>query len=179
MSVLRKANSLISPQARPELWSQLLSVLCGLWKVSRRAHSICSSISATSQAVPDGSFQGWVVALLWLLPSAKCWRVSKHNTTIALSETWSIFLYVQETGLDMLRWEVVPLLLAGTLEPVKELWMPTGTREECMAWLALGKTGHFSPSRAEWYRPDIVGAAGLQFWTFSWDLSFCLSCAQR
>lgn len=90
ISVLRKAISLIPLQAGPVLWSQLLAVLRGLWKVSRRAYTICNSyVSATYQAAPAG-FQRCVVALLWLLPSVKCWRALKHDTTIVLSETWSI-----------------------------------------------------------------------------------------
>lgn len=81
--VLRQANSLIPPQAGPELWSQLLAMLCGLFKVSRRADTICNSSVFPTQTTP-AVFLG-LSSFSAAVSFKKCWRALKCHTTTVLS----------------------------------------------------------------------------------------------
>lgn len=81
MSVLKQAECLISPIGKARALQPAAGNGVWLQKISRTAYTICSIyVSATFQAVP-AVLQGWVVALLWLLPSAKCWTALERDTT--------------------------------------------------------------------------------------------------
>lgn len=177
ISLLRKTNSLIPLQARPELWRKLLAMLCGLWKVSRTADAICNScVPATSQAAPAG-FSGLsssfavTVTFSKMLKSFKRWY---HHC-----ETWSLFLHVQKTGQDNVGWAKIHLRLVETIEPVqitmnaiRHTWGMHG-----MTSLGEGKAGHCTHSRSGLHQSAVVCVTGLQYLNFLRDSGFCLSCA--
>jgi len=183
MSALRKTNGSIPFQARPEPWSQLLARLRGLRKVSRRAHTICNSyVSAASQAAP-AVFQRGAVALLWLLPSAKCWRALKCVTAIVLSETWSIFfcfMCTEQVGICS-RWAQMHLRPVGPTQPAQipvsaygRVWDTDGATS-----IGEGKAGCFWCRGSGLRQSAVIGVAGLQDFALLSDSSFCLSCARR
>ena len=121
MSVLRKANKQLDPPLRQDQSSGASCWQCCV-SYERSPEEHTPSPTAMFLQHPKQLLlfsQGWVVALLWLLSSAKCWRALKRDTTIVLSETWSIFLHVQKTSPDMLRWAKIHLRLLGTIQPVQ------------------------------------------------------------
>lgn len=139
-------------------------MLCGLWKVSRKASITCNSyMSVTSQAAP-----AVLSGLSSIFAVAVNFRALKCGITIVLNETGSIFLHVQKTGPDILRWAKIHLWLVQTIQPVRitvnayrHMWGMCG-----MTSTGKGKAGHFTHSRTDRCRPDVVGVAGLQYLTF-------------
>lgn len=94
MSVLRKANSSITPWQGQSSGGSCWQCCMGY---ERPPEEHAPSATAMFLQHPKQLllfFQGWVVALLRLLPSTKCWRALKRDTTIVLSETWSIFFCI-------------------------------------------------------------------------------------
>lgn len=121
--VLRQANSLIPPQARPELWSQLLAMLCGLFKVSRRADTICNSSVFPTQTTPAvflglSSFSA-AVSFSKMLKSLK---MSHHHCSEC-----STFLCVQKTRSGYVQGnKKYTSDLWGQYSPCIQLWIPAG-----------------------------------------------------
>lgn len=98
-------------------------------------------------------FQGWLIAFLWLFPSAKCWWALKCHATTVLSR--ASFCVFRKPGLDVLRGaKKYASDLLGQYSLCTQLWVPTGTLWGMigMIWEGEGKVGHFACGRADWCR---------------------------
>lgn len=142
-------------------------MLCRLCKVFRRADTICFSN-------PNNCcfFGGWV-ALLWLFPSAKCWRALKCHTTTVL---WVQHLFVcSENQVWICSGEQkIHLRLVGTIQPVHT------TVNACRH--IVRNSGMSRKGKKRWDtllsgELTDVRVAALHLW-LCWDPSFCLSHAQ-
>lgn len=147
-------------------------MLCGLWKVSRRADTICNSSVFPTQTTP--------AAFLGLSSFSAAASFSKMLKSLKMSHhqcsECSTFLCIQKTrsgyGLGSKKYTSD---LWGQYSQCTQLWMPTG--------ILLGTPGMSREGEEKVWDTSLsaeltdVGVAALHLWLF-WDPSFCLSPAQ-
>lgn len=147
-------------------------MLCGLWKVSRRADTICNSSVFPTQTTP--------AAFLGLSSFSVAVSFSKMLKSLKMSHHYcfecSTFLCVQKTRSGYaLGSKKIHLRLVGTIQPCAyNCECLQAYCEEFLAWVGKGKKRWDTLLSGEL---TDVGVAALHFWLF-WDPGFCLSHAQ-
>lgn len=127
-------------------------MLCGLWKVSRRADTICNSSVFPTQAAPavfSGLSSRFSVAVS-LSKMLKSLKMSHHHCF-----EWSTFLCVQKTTSGYAQGsKKYTSDLLGQYSLCTQLWMPTGISSGMpgLSREGEGKVGHFILRRAGWCR---------------------------
>lgn len=78
------------------------------------------------------------------------------------------------------RWAKTRLGLVGTIQPVQITTTAYRHTRGMHGTTSIeeGKAGYFTHSRSGLHQSAVVSVAGLQYFTFLWDSSFCLSRAQ-